>query len=80
MDTNRFTRRSSLARFGGLVAAAAGSRALVAGTADAGNRAVETGAVSCVLTPERTEGPRSMLAVKRSGASWIGSISLGVHK
>jgi hypothetical protein len=33
-----------------------------------------------VLAPELTEGPRSMLAVKRSGASWIGSISLGVHK
>jgi protocatechuate 3,4-dioxygenase beta subunit len=57
MDTNRFTRRSSLARFGGLVAAAAGGRALVADTAEGGNKAVESGAVSCVLTPELTEGP-----------------------
>src|SRR5690349_17619134 len=57
MDTNRFTRRSSLARFGGLVAAAVGARALVVDTADGGNKAVESGAVSCVLTPELTEGP-----------------------
>jgi protocatechuate 3,4-dioxygenase beta subunit len=57
MDTNRFTRRSSLARFGGLVAAAAGGRALLSDGAEAGNRAVETGAVQCVLTPELTEGP-----------------------
>jgi protocatechuate 3,4-dioxygenase beta subunit len=57
MDTNRFTRRSSLARFGGLVAAAVGGRALVVETADGGNKAVESGAVSCVLTPELTEGP-----------------------
>jgi protocatechuate 3,4-dioxygenase beta subunit len=57
MTTNRFTRRSSLARFGGLVAAAAGGRALLSGGAEAGNRAIETGAVHCVLTPELTEGP-----------------------
>jgi protocatechuate 3,4-dioxygenase beta subunit len=57
MDTNRFTRRSSLAKFGGLVAAAAGGRALIADTAEGGNKAVETGAVQCVLTPELTEGP-----------------------
>jgi protocatechuate 3,4-dioxygenase beta subunit len=59
MDTNRFTRRSSLARFGGLVVAAAGGRALATDTdtAAGGNKAVESGAVQCVLTPELTEGP-----------------------
>jgi len=57
METNRFTRRSSLARFGGLVAAAAGGRVLLADKAEGGNKAVESGAVACVLTPELTEGP-----------------------
>ena len=57
MEPNRFSRRSSLAKLGGLVVAAAGGRALVAGDAEGGNKAVETGAVSCVLTPELTEGP-----------------------
>src|ERR1700759_752131 len=57
METNRFTRRSSLARFGGPLAAAAGGRALLVDTAEGGNKAVESGAVSCVLTPELTEGP-----------------------
>jgi protocatechuate 3,4-dioxygenase beta subunit len=52
-----FTRRASLARIGGLVAAAAGGKALLGKDAAAGNRAVETGAVQCVLTPELTEGP-----------------------
>nr|MBA3844284.1 intradiol ring-cleavage dioxygenase [Actinomycetota bacterium] len=53
----RFTRRSSLAKLGGLVVAAAGGRALVPDGALGGNKAVESGAVSCVLTPELTEGP-----------------------
>ncbi len=53
---DRVTRRGSLARIGGLVVAAAGGSAL-ASDAAAGNRAVETGAVACVLTPELTEGP-----------------------
>ncbi len=57
MDTTRFSRRSSLARLGGLVVAAAGGRAFVASEAEGGNKAVETGAVACVLTPELTEGP-----------------------
>jgi protocatechuate 3,4-dioxygenase beta subunit len=57
MDNNRFTRRSSLVRLGGLLAAAAGGSALVADTATGGNKAVESGAVQCVLTPELTEGP-----------------------
>jgi protocatechuate 3,4-dioxygenase beta subunit len=51
------TRRGSLARLGGLIVAAAGGNAMLAGTAEGGNRAVETGAVQCVLTPELTEGP-----------------------
>ena len=51
------TRRGSLARLGGLIAAAAGGGALLDGEAEGGNRAVESGAVRCVLTPELTEGP-----------------------
>ncbi|MDX6477290.1 MAG: hypothetical protein QOH95_2801, partial [Gaiellaceae bacterium] len=51
------TRRGSLARLGGLLVAAAGGNALLVGAAEGGNKAVETGAVQCVLTPELTEGP-----------------------
>src|SRR5438309_431246 len=52
------TRRRSLAKLGGLVAAATGGSALLGVTeAQGGNKAVETGAVQCVLTPELTEGP-----------------------
>src|SRR5436305_14738811 len=51
------TRRGSLARLGALVAAAAGGSALFSEAAEGGNKAVETGAVQCVLTPELTEGP-----------------------
>jgi protocatechuate 3,4-dioxygenase beta subunit len=57
METDRFTRRSSLARLGGLVVAGIGSGALTSAEAEGGNKAVESGAVSCVLTPELTEGP-----------------------
>jgi protocatechuate 3,4-dioxygenase beta subunit len=58
MESERFTRRSSLARLGGLVAAGLGGGSLVSSEeAESGNKAVETGAVSCVLTPELTEGP-----------------------
>ena len=59
----RFTRRSSIARLGGLVAAsvgAAGLDATLAGSAEgagAGPAAVAAGLVRCVLTPEQTEGP-----------------------
>ena len=52
-----FTRRRSLTRLGGLVVAAAGGGALLTNDAEGGNRAIESGAVSCVLTPELTEGP-----------------------
>ena len=50
----RITRRRSLVALGGLAAAAAGWRVEDAG---AGPAAVASGAVSCVLTPEMTEGP-----------------------
>lgn len=58
----RLTRRSSLLRLGGLLAgAAAGGVALDrsddADAAGTGPAAVAAGLVSCVLTPEQTEGP-----------------------
>ena len=57
MTENSFTRRTSLAKLGGVLLAAAGGGALLADESVGGNRAVETGAVACVLTPELTEGP-----------------------
>jgi len=52
------TRRRSLAKLGGFVFAAAGGSALLGTSgAEGGNKAVETGAVQCVLAPELTEGP-----------------------
>src|SRR5919201_1436743 len=57
MDEPRFTRLSCLVRLGGLVAGALGISGWDAGTAGAGPAAVASGAVSCVLTPEQTEGP-----------------------
>src|SRR5438105_3806178 len=57
--SDRFTRRGSLVRFGGLAAAAAGVTGWAAEHAGAGDgpAGVASGAVSCVLTPELTEGP-----------------------
>ena len=52
----RFTRRGSLARIGTLLAAAAGG-GVAAAKAEGGPAAVSQGLVSCVLTPELTEGP-----------------------
>jgi protocatechuate 3,4-dioxygenase beta subunit len=58
MEDVRTTRRGSLATFGGLVAAALGWKLASSGEADgAGPAAVASGAVTCVLTPELTEGP-----------------------
>jgi protocatechuate 3,4-dioxygenase beta subunit len=57
MTEDTFTRRTTLAKLGGALLAAAGGGSLLAGEAAGGNRAVETGAVQCVLTPELTEGP-----------------------
>ena len=55
---DRFTRRGSLVKLGGLLAglAAAGGWK-VAASEGTGPAAVESGAVACVLTPEQTEGP-----------------------
>jgi protocatechuate 3,4-dioxygenase beta subunit len=50
----RITRRGTLLRFGGLVAAALGIDVKQAGAGPAG---VASGTVKCVLTPEQTEGP-----------------------
>jgi protocatechuate 3,4-dioxygenase beta subunit len=57
MTDHTFTRRTTLAKLSSVVLAAAGGRALLADEASGGNRAVESGAVACVLTPELTEGP-----------------------
>ena len=62
-DGERLTRRRTIARLGGLVAASLGAAGLegsLAGSAEgAGNgpAAVASGLLSCVLTPEQTEGP-----------------------
>jgi protocatechuate 3,4-dioxygenase beta subunit len=50
----RLTRRDSLVRLAGLVAGVAGAGGAFEGS---GPAAVASGAVSCVLTPELTEGP-----------------------
>lgn len=55
MDGGRLTRRGSLAGFGGLLLGLLGWRA--AESDGAGPAGVASGAVSCVLTPEQTEGP-----------------------
>src|SRR5262245_65663403 len=57
MDEPKITRRTSLLRFGGLMAAAMGAGSLEAERASGGPAAVASGAVACVLTPEMTEGP-----------------------
>ena len=58
MNDSRLTRRSSLVRLGGLVVAAVGATGLkTASSEGAGPAAVASGALSCVLTPEQTEGP-----------------------
>jgi protocatechuate 3,4-dioxygenase beta subunit len=58
MNDPRLTRRGSLVRLGGFVATAVGAAGLKIETSEgAGPAAVASGAVSCVLTPEQTEGP-----------------------
>jgi protocatechuate 3,4-dioxygenase beta subunit len=61
MEGDRITRRASLAKVGGFVAAALGASVWKLGsTAEsegAGPAAVASGAVTCVLAPEQTEGP-----------------------
>jgi protocatechuate 3,4-dioxygenase beta subunit len=53
-DDGTFTRRSSLVRLGGLLATVAGGSLL---RAEPSPGAVASGVVTCVLTPELTEGP-----------------------
>src|SRR3989454_11817725 len=58
MNDSRLTRRGSLVRLGGFLATAVGAAGLKIETSEgAGPAAVASGAVSCVLTPEQTEGP-----------------------
>jgi protocatechuate 3,4-dioxygenase beta subunit len=58
VNDSRLTRRGSLLRLGGLVAAAVGATGLKTESSEgAGPAAVASGALSCVLTPEQTEGP-----------------------
>ena len=53
-EADRLSRRSTLVRAGGLAAAALGAASLPAEAAGSGE---QTGAVTCVLAPELTEGP-----------------------
>jgi protocatechuate 3,4-dioxygenase beta subunit len=58
MTEGKLTRRGSLLKLGGLVAGAIGVGGLESRPSEgAGPAAVASGAVSCVLTPEQTEGP-----------------------
>jgi protocatechuate 3,4-dioxygenase beta subunit len=58
MNDPRLSRRGSLVRLGGFLATAVGAAGLkIETSAGAGPAAVASGAVSCVLTPEQTEGP-----------------------
>jgi protocatechuate 3,4-dioxygenase beta subunit len=59
MGAERLSRRDSLLRLAGLAAALGGAEAwrLDEGADAAGPRAVSSGLVACVLTPELTEGP-----------------------
>ena len=55
MDGTKLTRRGSIVGFGGFLLGLIGWRAATSDSA--GPAAVASGAVSCVLTPEQTEGP-----------------------
>ncbi len=58
MDESTLTRRGSLLRLGGFLVTALGAAGLkIERSEGAGPAAVASGAVSCVLTPEQTEGP-----------------------
>ncbi len=58
MDHPRLSRRDSLVRFAGLLAGTVGVGGWrVAESEGFGPAAVGSGAVSCILTPEQTEGP-----------------------
>jgi protocatechuate 3,4-dioxygenase beta subunit len=57
MENERITRRNTLLRLGGLVAAAVGAGAWEREAHGAGPAGVASGELSCVLAPEQTEGP-----------------------
>src|SRR6267142_4821961 len=58
MNDSRLTRRGSLVRLGGFLVTGLGAAGLKIQTSEgAGPAAVASGAVTCVLTPEQTEGP-----------------------
>jgi protocatechuate 3,4-dioxygenase beta subunit len=58
MDADRISRRGALARLAGFFGAALGLGSWSVGSSEgAGPAAVASGAVSCVLAPEQTEGP-----------------------
>jgi protocatechuate 3,4-dioxygenase beta subunit len=58
MDELPLTRRGSLLRLGGFLAALLGAGGWKIAESDGGGpAAIASGAVSCVLTPEQTEGP-----------------------
>jgi protocatechuate 3,4-dioxygenase beta subunit len=61
-DNVRITRRRSLAAFGGLMGVALGWRAQL--SAGAGPAGVASGAVTCVLAPEQTQGPYYVAGAK----------------
>jgi protocatechuate 3,4-dioxygenase beta subunit len=57
METDRITRRGTLLKLGGVVAAAVGANVWEREAHGAGPAGVASGAISCVLAPEQTEGP-----------------------
>jgi protocatechuate 3,4-dioxygenase beta subunit len=58
MNDPRISRRGSLVRLGGFLLTAVGAAGLKVETSEgAGPAAVASGAVTCVLAPEQTEGP-----------------------
>jgi protocatechuate 3,4-dioxygenase beta subunit len=58
MNDPTLTRRGSLVRLGGFLVSSLGAAGLKIDSSEgAGPAAVASGAVSCVLTPEQTEGP-----------------------
>src|SRR5437879_4439249 len=57
MDEYGLTRRGVLAKLSGLAAVALGAEAWLGDAEGAGPAAVAAGLVTCVLTPEQTEGP-----------------------
>jgi protocatechuate 3,4-dioxygenase beta subunit len=56
-ENQRVTRRGSLLKLGGVLAALGGGGVVASQSEGAGPAGVASGAVSCVLTPEMTEGP-----------------------